>query len=732
MTAPNVFLVTGRSDRLWRGVLAVAAAVTTLVLCILPAVGDEYDARLDLDAARMPVEIGTAVGVERFDERAIALWGVRNDELDGVEVTVQFFLPIKDEGVTPPGIGRWPRADEVFASPATMRLPGAESFVGRYGELVGSIGVEGLASATERVLYVGVDEAQLDTPTYWSQISGFGLPRNLDSGDHGYLAGVLAQADRSAFARGGLVFVLLPLIVLLVVVARLGGPARDHAIAVAVALGATRRQLWRMLLVAVGRPIVVGAAFGGAVALVVRSVDWTVPVVSYPLTGRPSFSVLASIIVCAVLATASVIATAWIAHARRAGAGTGQKVGPPAQRPSGRPVVALVVVVAATNWAYAFFVATDPELAGLALFVGAATCVGLLGPVTTSILAGMSGFVVAQGARFGSATAILVGREMRALGRPMVHSTVFIGVVAITATFATVLMTMPAQFLVSARGAQALNGDRSVMIATGTEGSWLADAEERLGADVAFLGVGASAAPDDPPSLTLPCSTQEKLGLGCAAQGAPVRLPSTDTLTEVLPLWGLDAADPARSEPLGPGRYVVVSLTDRALDIDQIRSVVRESASPAPKVSLPHEAWVVGGNNSVRHSQWITLAALVAAALAMSTGTSAIAWEAQRLRSRHAVFAYFAGTRARILGAAFGAVGVPLVIGATLGSAVGVVISWTAANSGVLSSDSPGAVLLGILSLTGLTVALSATWVASRAAVWRRPTRENRDLALGR
>src|SRR5690554_1537707 len=219
--------------RLWQLALSMAAFAVTAVLFLFPFVDASYEGRLARDAARTPVFL------EEGDPAAVARWHWRNEHLDHWYVDVISVGVLDSSAPPPPGLSRWPEPGQVFASDTLLAREGAQDFLSRYGDVVGTVDVAGLADPGERLAYVGADPALMD-PERSFLIGGFGREAGSRPGDMGYLGSALYQQSRTGFWFGLSLFGVAPALIMTVVVARLGGERRDRRLAVLAILGAGR------------------------------------------------------------------------------------------------------------------------------------------------------------------------------------------------------------------------------------------------------------------------------------------------------------------------------------------------------------------------------------------------------------------------------------------------------------------------------------------------------------
>ncbi len=695
-------------DSVWRGAMAVSAFLAVLVLYIFPAIAHEYDARLARDAARMPVEVALQEATGDTGD-VIGFWGAREDQVADREVTVEFFLPVGDPSQAPPGVPSWPGPGEVFASPELLDTPGGTELVARYGTLVGRIAPRILTDRSERTLYVGVDPQLLDPPSYWGPVTGFGVGVDPARGDAGMLGSTMYQSPRSSAFLLAAVFGLAPLLVLVVTLARLGGDRRDSTVDLLVALGASRRQISAALWYTARVPLAAGSLIAAVLVYVLNHTSWTVPYTGYVMTPSPDTGQALALAASWCAGGLLTWAALWIGvRPRRVRFGSTRPASPP--RMSTRwPVLGILASLLVVNWLYTLVNVANPTFAAVVLFSGVLVCIVLLGPATATLLTAVARGIVASARRHSRPTTYLVGRELSAMARSAVRATVFMGVVALTATFATVIATLPHEVLRMALGASTLNAGRSVSIQTGASAHWLPELGASLPDNEHLLqltkGLGARDG-----RLTAPCRTQEVLLGACAGQN-PTPL---GTLTEVLPAplraWGLSPRTIVATGEVAAGQVLVLTDDEVRVDTAGLGGLLRELVSPVPRISEPGAEWIVGAGVGVRQARWIVVAGAMACVFAVTMGCATLLAEVVRIRRRHRLFIIHAGGFRRHLALGVGLVGLPLVLGAVLGGLTGALATYSAVRLGNASAASAGATSIALV-----VVAAAAAGVASVA-----------------
>lgn len=690
-------------DAVWRVAIVVSSFLAVLVLYLFPAINHEYDVRMARDAARAPAEVfGAAQG-----SGAIAYWGARDDQASGHAVSIAMFLPIGKPVQTPPGVPSWPGPGEVFASPEVLATTGGANLVARYGNLVGTIDPSVLVDRKERILYVGIDPLLLDPPTYWLPLTGFGIPVDPARGDVGTFGSAQYQSARSGAFLLALAFGLAPLLVLVVVLARLGGERRDSTASLLVALGASRAQIKVALWQAARAPIGAGVALAAALAFTLDHVSWTVPYTGYVMTPSPDGRQALMLLACSILGAALSWAALWMGTRPRNVVFVSTRPAPASQTPSSRPVLALLATLGIINWLYVFVSPTNPMFGAVVLFVGVLLCILLLAPATSSILTAAARGIVAVSRQRSGPTALVIGRELSFMARSAVRATVFMGIVALTATFATVLATQPNDMLRQAQAETALNGGRSVSLTTSETEEWLPQLASSLPVHEHLVQITQGLSANDV-RITAPCDTQVLL-LGACVGESPKPLGSvTHTAPDPLRAWGVSARTVVTTGAVKAGQVLVVTDDGTRVDTGGLADVLRTFVSPVPPISDPGALWLVGAGVAASQARWIVVVAVLACFFAVVMGSATLLTEAARMRRRHRLFAVYAGAFRRHLALGAGLVGLPLMLGGVIGGVTGFLASYSAIRLGNASAGSAGSLLVVLLTLVLVVAAVSS------------------------
>lgn len=690
---------------LWRGANAVAAAMLVFAFFTLWAINSEYHDRLARDEQRMPAEIFE--GSEFEDHVPVAAWTMRSERLAGEEVTVEWFLVDDPSAPPPPGAEQWPRAGQVIASPGTVALEGSGPFLDRFGNLIGEIDPRFLADPGERIVYAGVDRDLLNEPGYWLGISGFGVSPSADRGDQGMIGSALYQLSPLIFYLGFSIFIGAPVALLTVVAARLGGEDRRQTLAVMHAIGASRRQLAAWIVQAIAAPAVLGIAVAVSVGALIRSTGITVPIVGYEIAGKFDFQVAATFLIASFASFALVLlVNVW--PVRSVGKSwLGARPNPTTRSFSLLWVGGLVAALAITNWGYALLFPTDPKLAMIVLFVGTMATLGLLAPSSAALFQWFGRGLAHCAHRSGAGVRLVAGRELQTLSGPIARATVFAGIAVVTTVFAVLLVTQPSHTVVQVKEADALNADRTLLVGLndGSE-SWVGDFSARLPANVQAVGIVEPRGDGTAVQFVAACTELEGVFGTCPPVGQPASLAEVQAAAPPeLALWGFSDGAEIVQGSSEVDDLLLVSTSGEPIDRGQISELLNHYASPTPAIASPVEGELLGAEVARSQARWQLVGGAIAVSIALLAGVFALTWEVVRVAERLSVVRVFAGCHRDFFGLAFVLIGMPLLLGVTVG-----------AFSGLLLSVAPTAVA-GYAPLdTGPVVAVALAFGALTAA----------------
>jgi hypothetical protein len=211
---------------LMTGGVAVGVVLLLLALTAMPAL----QGRIDRYAWHRTEAATPATAPDR------ALWLAITDRYAGQNIVRVHIAPLGPRPPVPPGLDRLPAAGEMVVSPALsglLRSVPRDQLGDRFpGRVTGTIRPEGLVSPDELVAIVGHTPEQVRAMVGAYEIRGFERPA--EAVDLGVL--VLIQVTLLA------VLLLLPVVVLIALVTRVGAARREQRLAAIRLAGATRWQ----------------------------------------------------------------------------------------------------------------------------------------------------------------------------------------------------------------------------------------------------------------------------------------------------------------------------------------------------------------------------------------------------------------------------------------------------------------------------------------------------------
>ncbi|PSL02824.1 hypothetical protein CLV30_109132 [Haloactinopolyspora alba] len=329
-------------------VLALLAFVTiSLGAAAAVLASAVYDHREDVGRARAPVTDSGAGTVTPL------LWGIDGLSVGFEQVPVVFLQQTGADPPLPPGVSALPEPGEALVSPALRDLLAEHGVPDRFGKDIGLIGQDGLVSATELFAYVGTD-AQADHGL--RQISTIGVTDS--SPVYQRLGEDLYDRDVQEFwAMAGFLCVL-PGLIALTSAARVADDETRRRHRLLVRLGADR---WARARIAAPRTRLVGS-----VSLVlclgvlarITAADTTLPFTGFVLQAevvRPVAWLLAVVIVAAHVLSGAALNRMTAGSLGRKDDLEASRLQVPADKPSWRRTVVLLVVLAVQPWIIVFF-----------------------------------------------------------------------------------------------------------------------------------------------------------------------------------------------------------------------------------------------------------------------------------------------------------------------------------------------------------------------------------------
>lgn len=318
----GVRLAMSRSpEHRWRQfALPVAVAIALLAALLWPGLirmAGQQAARME---NRQPV-------IALSENPGDLLMAPRADAWEGEQYAVTWLAASSETPpVLPPGVSRLPGPGEAFVSPALDRLARREPLLAArypYREVIGD---EGVLSGDELFAYVGLPADRL--PSHPFRVSGFGAADS--SRGRGFELEVPPAQEH--VAAGGLLFLLVPAVMLLIAGANAASRTRDHRFRVLYWMGAPPSALVRLAVAeTLALALLPAIAVTVAWAALSGSIGW-VPILGvHPLEGDLAIPWwLAGIEATAVvLAACAFSAMGAVLQNRRQGEGTRAGVSTP-------------------------------------------------------------------------------------------------------------------------------------------------------------------------------------------------------------------------------------------------------------------------------------------------------------------------------------------------------------------------------------------------------------------
>jgi putative ABC transport system permease protein len=286
------------------GVTAGVAIGVTLFLLLFGAYGalsDRQDRSSWLWLANGSYAADTEVSAPLADDEVLALRA--DDRHTDAVITRLSVAASENSTVTIPGLAKAPMAGEFYASPALIALMDrtpSDQLAGRYGTLVGSLPNTVLASPNSLVAVTGMDAAAILNASDGRIVSEF--TASPYAGNQNYLFVTII---------GGIA-VLLPVLLLVGIVTKLGAAERRDRFATLRLIGATPRTVaalaaWETAIVSLA-----GGLLGVLLALVFRPVAALVSIDDGTFfVSDLRVSPLITVVVVAVTTAGATLVAAW-------------------------------------------------------------------------------------------------------------------------------------------------------------------------------------------------------------------------------------------------------------------------------------------------------------------------------------------------------------------------------------------------------------------------------------
>ncbi len=699
--------------------MALAAFALTVVGCLIASVAPSYDGRLLRDAARAPVYLTDGADGEVdpvSSERAVARWHWRTEHIDFAYVDVVVLGSYVDSAPPPPGLERWPRPGEVFASAGVLRLDGADAFISRYGRLAGEIAPGQLADPGERFVIAGADPAAMD-PDRTHLIGGFGA--HPAGGDEGYLGSAAYQQSRTGFSFGLALFGAAPALVLSVVVLNLDAERRRRRLTLLRLLGARPGQVRGAVMRELIPPAAAGAAAAAALALLATAGTWQLPGMHYWVVGADLRGIRWAVPLVAAGSVTWLLAAGVFSFRTRRTATLGAR---PvlAPLPAARwPVVILAVTVVASNAGYRYLYPIDPGVSTMVAIGGATVCIVLLGSACATVIRWSAARLLGR-TRGSHPVRLIAGRDLSVLSRPAVRATVGVAVIMVLAVQVSVWTSIASADQRVAEARVATDQGLSLVAAI------LPGAEELGPILVELPGAPHALVTTVPasgtPTVHGPCAVLMQVVGACEGD-----LPAAPVIRQAL-LWlpdgtQIDVVDDLAALASVPSASLLMFSSDgRPLDQDAIAAAFNRHV-PAPiSIERPGQAEVTGGRNYTDQGRWFDAGGLLGLMIIVATAGFSLSFEVLRLARRVAPLGVLVGAPRFYVRLAAGMIGIPLVA-TTVGGlvvATGLVLAPTAPD---MQGELPVAAMGRMLGITGVAsavvVLLCARALADAAARWR-------------
>ncbi len=646
------------------------------------------------------------------------------DYLNDRLVTVVGLEPLTKGAPLPPGVSFWPRPGEAILSPQLARdLP--QDRRGRYGQVAGRIGEQGLITPTDYTVYLRPTIKQLTAlrgrrATTGSDVlipaSGFGV-----TGGVGY-----PQATVINEPVGWQVLMLvgvtlaIPSVLGLFVMTGSGAERRRERALTLRRVGATRGEMLALEIGAAWRAVAVGAGLSAVLTVWAMSHDMPLPGLRYVVVAQDlrahALGVIGALLAGVMLSLGIMCAPPRLVRGRR---------WRPAARDEGVPAAAPLIAVLAL--VLILFLPRLAPAGWAAVIVYEAIFVALLLtlPSLAALLVAAAGRAVANlGRGLGAAAAIIAGRQLVQSRRRTTE-------IAITLVVGTLVLGQA----VAWAGQLGVEYQRGVATRAAVGSQVLLARQATSGADLkgflAALPPNVLAArfdvyPEDPPHavLTSSCEVLRSIGSTCTPQPRAFQPPAADPALVYLAQW--TAPLRTRQGPIegaGDGSGLVLVSRDRQpLNQAFLQNLGYRNVVGGLGLESMGQAWVVGATPRFDQAHWVMLLGFGAlAVLTLSLGmrvladlmrSAAVLAPLTALASRRSVFWSICGWRmmTTFLVTSFVAAAAYLVAGEALGAMYASLAPRTSLAGGVI-------LLAAILG--ALLAALGGRLAWSLALAWR-------------
>ncbi|MFD0558402.1 FtsX-like permease family protein [Stackebrandtia endophytica] len=647
-------------------------------------------------------------------------WLPGADELTGSRQYAVFYIePSGSEAPLPPGVAAWPGPGEVLMSPALLEAGAGEGISQRFGEVVGTIGLDGLADPGEWLAYVHPSQGvHNEGAAFVVDFGGVGQAAETAGGF------MFSQHDRPEWTLHVLnvLAVLLPGTILLVIGSRIGAHHRDRRVMLLTVLGAGR---WDRLRVVIGEmlvPSAIGVVAAMGVSAWLLSHQVRLPGVDYVLSAEDMRGAVWPLILAPVGVVAAAIFIAALLSFRASAALNSTRPIPKEKRDSMRLWAALCpVMVLIAVWGPGRFPDTSVWFT-LASWIGTAGVVVTLPAAIAMFLAWVGKWIAHNGRAGGRAGQLVAGRLLSAHPRPMAR------MVAAVATAILLLLQVVAWqgiFGHQARQASTVVEQTGPGMVVFDPSSHIRpdDADgllRRLPTGVSVFTLSAERGGDGSAKvqLTGTCDDLPTIGINCPTDSASQAPTTPDSRLDVALAWTFG---PALDVDIVPGPVLGDSLTgendpilllvdrdDAAIDIPALKELSYRTTGHIAQIQIPGTAWLTGGIPNLEQARWSTLyGAIAITVLLIAAGLSATAEHHRRGRALALLSALTDNHRTNLTTATW-LVGVPLTVTGIVATLLG---TWIAQPINTIGASliTPTLITGCLVTTTVIAVAMS-TW----------------------
>lgn len=591
--------------------LAAAAAVFVLSLVAAVAVVATYDgwAARNHDRSPRPHTVFTA-------EEPVALWASVEEATTGaVPYDVVYLAPLVNHPPLPPGLDRWPGPGEVVASPAMLGTAevapvGRE---GRYGTTVGTIAVDGLVEAHERLVYVGADGLLSDDNA--RVVTGFGDREEAgaratgDAPRFGVTLGAATYQEPIALLLWVVAVLLaLPAAWFTVTSVRVGATRRARAVATLTLLGARPRQVRAVLWGECRGALVTGWAAAVAVTAGAMLVDVPLPGAAFTLRAedlRASWSLVVLAVAVGMASTAA-LAVSGVGLSRERRRTEVARRAPTFARAALVLVVASLTVICVNLTIARGLVDVIP----LAFGAGMLATLACLPSSTRAALVLVAGRWRRRAWRSGDPGGVVGAGQLAAAPAPAARfgatAAILIVLVAFVYSFAQALGSVNRDFRADGeRGGSDVAFVRAW--AQADEARWAAALgslrQEHAVVERRTSQTDSASGPRLETRLVGDRRDLDALGL---ASSDGLRNATWTRFDPLLQEAEVQVGDVAAPRDVAPTELVVARLDGGPIDMVALRDALAGMTTPTWQAALPTEPWLVGSTVSVHQSRWVT------------------------------------------------------------------------------------------------------------------------------